>query len=88
MPQYKVPLREIRFVLHELLRAEHHYHELGRDDVNTELIDSVLDECARFAEDVVAPTNESGDRVGVRRSAGRRNCSGRKCPGRVARARD
>ncbi|MGH8134823.1 MAG: acyl-CoA dehydrogenase C-terminal domain-containing protein [Steroidobacteraceae bacterium] len=68
MPQYKVPLREIRFVLHELLRAEHHYRELGRDDVNSELIDSVLDECARFAEDVVAPTNESGDRIGVRRT--------------------
>ena len=68
MPQYKAPLREFRFVLHEVLRAEQHYRELGRDDVNTELIDSVLDECARFAEDVVAPTNESGDRIGVRRT--------------------
>ena len=68
MPQYKAPLREFRFVLHEVLRAEQHYRELGRDDVNTELIDSVIDECARFAEDVVAPTNESGDRIGVRRT--------------------
>ncbi len=68
MPQYKVPLREMRFVLHEVLRAEHHYRELGRDDVNAELIDSVLEECARFAEDVVAPTNEPGDRIGVRRT--------------------
>jgi len=68
MPQYKVPLREMRFVLHEVLRAEHHYRELGREDVNVELIDSVLEECARFAEDVVAPTNEAGDRIGVRRT--------------------
>jgi len=68
MSQYKAPLREIRFVLHEVLQAEGHYRELGRDDVNAELIDSVLDECARFAEDVVAPTREAGDRVGVRRT--------------------
>jgi alkylation response protein AidB-like acyl-CoA dehydrogenase len=68
MPQYKVPLRELRFVLHEVLRAEQHYHELGREDVNRDLIDSVLEECARFAEDVVAPTNEPGDRIGVQRS--------------------
>jgi 3-(methylsulfanyl)propanoyl-CoA dehydrogenase len=68
MPQYKVPLREFRFVLHELLRVEQHYRELGREDVNAELIDSVLEECARFAEDVIAPTNESGDRIGVKRN--------------------
>ncbi len=68
MPQYKAPLREFRFVLHEVLRAEQHYRELGREDVNTELLDSVLEECARFAEDVVAPTNQTGDLVGVRRT--------------------
>jgi alkylation response protein AidB-like acyl-CoA dehydrogenase len=68
MPRYKVPLREFRFVLHEVLRVEQHYREFGREDVTTELMDSVLDECARFAEDVVAPTNEAGDRIGVRRT--------------------
>ncbi len=67
MPAYKVPLREMRFVMHEVLQAESHYRELGREDVNAELIDSILEECARFSEDVVAPTNEPGDRVGVRR---------------------
>ncbi len=67
MPQYKAPLREIRYVLHEVLGASAHYRGLGREDVNQELIDSVLDECARFAENVVAPTNEAGDRIGVRR---------------------
>ncbi len=69
MPQYHAPLREIRYALHDVLRAEHHYRELGRDDVSRELIDSVLDECARFAENVIAPTNESGDRIGVKRES-------------------
>jgi alkylation response protein AidB-like acyl-CoA dehydrogenase len=68
MPDYKVPLREYRYVLHEVLRAEEHYRDLGRDDINAELIEGVLEGAARFAEDVVAPTNEPGDRVGVRRT--------------------
>ncbi len=68
MPVYKAPLREMRYVLHDVLHIEHHYRDLGRDDVNAELIDSVLDECAKFAENVVAPTNDAGDRVGVRRT--------------------
>lgn len=67
MPAYKVPLREIRYVLHEVLGAPAHYRALGREDVNAELIEGVLESAARFAEDVVAPTNEAGDRVGVKR---------------------
>ncbi|MGH8130270.1 MAG: acyl-CoA dehydrogenase N-terminal domain-containing protein, partial [Steroidobacteraceae bacterium] len=67
MPEYKAPLREFRYVLYDVLRVESHYRDLGRDDVNAELIDGVLEGCARFAEDVVAPTNEPGDRIGVRR---------------------
>ena len=68
MPAYKVPLREYSYVLHEVLDAEAHYRGLGREDVNAELMESVLDGAARFAEDVVAPTNEPGDRIGVRRT--------------------
>ena len=68
MPAYKVPLREFRYVLHEVLGAGAHYRALGRDDINDELIEGVLEGAARFAEDVVAPTNEAGDRVGVTRT--------------------
>jgi len=67
MPAYKAPLREFRYVLHEVLGAAAHYAALGRDDINAELIEGVLEGAARFAEDVVAPTNEAGDRIGVRR---------------------
>ena len=68
MPVYKVPLREYRYVLHEVLGVEAHYRDLGREDINHELIEGVLEGATRFAEDVVAPTNEAGDRVGVRRT--------------------
>jgi alkylation response protein AidB-like acyl-CoA dehydrogenase len=68
MPAYKAPLREFRYVLYDVLDAPAHYRALGRDDVNEELIETVLESAARFAEDVVAPTNEAGDRIGVRRT--------------------
>jgi alkylation response protein AidB-like acyl-CoA dehydrogenase len=66
MPTYQAPLRDMRYALHEVLRFDQHCADLGRADVNAELVDSVLEECARFAETVVAPTNEAGDRIGVR----------------------
>ncbi len=65
MYPYRAPLRDIRFALHEVLHASNHYAEIGRSDLNAEFIDSVLEEAARFAEGVVAPTNEPGDRIGV-----------------------
>jgi alkylation response protein AidB-like acyl-CoA dehydrogenase len=68
MPAYKAPLREFRYVLHDVLDVAARYRALGRDDINAELIEGVLEGAARFAEDVVAPTNEAGDRIGVRRT--------------------
>jgi len=52
---YAAPLRDIRFVLYEMI---------GVDD--KELIDAVLDEAARFAGEVLAPLNQSGDAEGAR----------------------
>ncbi|MGA1079437.1 MAG: acyl-CoA dehydrogenase C-terminal domain-containing protein [Steroidobacteraceae bacterium] len=66
MQTYNAPLREIHFALHEVLHAAHHYQELGRADLDREFMDSVLEGAARFAEEVVAPTNQPGDEVGAR----------------------
>ena len=71
MYPYAAPLRDIRYALHEVLHAGNHYAELGREEVNAEFIDSVLEGAARFAEEVVAPTNEPGDRIGVRLEDGK-----------------
>ena len=54
MPAYKAPLREFRYVLHDVLGATAHYRALGRDDINVELVEGVLESAARFAEDVLA----------------------------------
>lgn len=65
MTPYKAPLRDIRFVTQELLNYEKHYQSLPDcDEVSLELFDSILDEIAKFAEEVVAPLNAVGDQVG------------------------
>jgi alkylation response protein AidB-like acyl-CoA dehydrogenase len=66
MHAYKAPLRDMRFVVHEVLELSAHYRTLGRDDVTVDLMDSVMEEGARFAEEVLAPTNPTGDLAGVR----------------------
>jgi alkylation response protein AidB-like acyl-CoA dehydrogenase len=62
---YQAPVRELRFVLDELLgvgslAALPRYQEFSSD-----LAASVIDEAARFAQDVLAPINRVGDSSGA-----------------------
>jgi hypothetical protein len=68
---YRAPLRDIRFVVHEVLDFEDHYRSFGRDDLSRELLESILEEGARFAEQILAPTNRVGDEHGLVFEAGR-----------------
>ena len=61
MYEYRAPRREFQFVVDEVLEAEQVLRTLGRDDVGRELIDSVIEEGARFAENVLSPLNWAGD---------------------------
>ena len=65
MSSYKAPLDEIRFTLYDVLGVETLYATLpGGDALNRELFDAVLDEGAKFVEQVLAPLNASGDAEG------------------------
>ncbi|MCK2169451.1 acyl-CoA dehydrogenase N-terminal domain-containing protein, partial [Thalassospira xiamenensis] len=64
MPEYKVPLRDMRFVLNEVLDLDAHYARLGLEEVNSELLNAFLEEGAKFAENELAPLNRSGDEEG------------------------
>ena len=61
---YKAPLRDMRFVLHELFDVAAHCELLG-NGLDRELIDGVLEEGARYAGEVVSPLNRNGDEEGV-----------------------
>ena len=67
MSTYKAPLRDMQFVMQDLLNLEKHYQSLPAcEEVNQELIDAVLGEASRFSEEVVAPLNAVGDEAGCR----------------------
>ncbi|MCE3284580.1 MAG: putative dehydrogenase [Steroidobacteraceae bacterium] len=65
MYSYRAPLRDIRFVVHEVLDFEENYRAYGREELTRDLLEGILEEGARFAEDVLAPTNRVGDEHGL-----------------------
>ena len=66
---YRAPLREMRFVLEELLGAGSLSASALLADYSDELARSVLEEAARFAETVLDPLNRPGDTHGARWTA-------------------
>jgi alkylation response protein AidB-like acyl-CoA dehydrogenase len=65
MPQYRAPLRDIQFVLHELLEVEKHYDTLeSSKGLGRETVDELLGAVGKFAEQVLSPLNRSGDEEG------------------------
>ncbi len=66
---YQAPLRELRFVLDELLGTQSLAGSRGLEDYSSELAGQVLGEAARFAESVLEPLNQSGDKEGAHWSA-------------------
>src|SRR5882724_60271 len=63
---YRTPLRELRFVLDELLQCQALAHFPGLADYSSDVAEAILGEAARFAETVLDPINRSGDEQGVR----------------------
>ncbi len=65
MGDYKVPVRDMQFVMNELLDFEGHYERLGKGDVaSPDLVAAIIEEGAKFAENVLAPLNAVGDKEG------------------------
>jgi 3-(methylthio)propanoyl-CoA dehydrogenase len=63
---YRAPLRELRFVIEELLGAAQLASCPGLAEYSDELAVSVLEEAARFAQSVLDPLNKPGDTEGAR----------------------
>ena len=67
---YTAPLRDMQFVLHELLDIESAYKEIPRHaEASRELVDQVLEEGGKFCAEVLEPINRSGDEEGCTREA-------------------
>jgi alkylation response protein AidB-like acyl-CoA dehydrogenase len=67
---YRAPLKELRFVLEQLLEVQQLSQFERYREYSSELTGSILEQAARFAEEVLAPINALGDRVGAQFSDG------------------
>lgn len=65
MPQYNPPLRDMQFVLHELLNVADELKMLPpHAETDADTINAVLEEGGKFAAEVIFPLNRGGDETG------------------------
>ena len=65
MPDYKAPLRDMRFLMDEVFDYPATYAAIGAVDATPDLVGAILEEGAKFCEQVLAPLNRSGDEEGA-----------------------
>ena len=67
MTTYKAPVRDINFVINELLDYQKHYTQVpGGEEATPDMVDAIIGEAAKFAEEVLAPLNQPGDEHGCK----------------------
>ncbi|WP_104202374.1 acyl-CoA dehydrogenase C-terminal domain-containing protein [Billgrantia saliphila] len=65
MPDYQAPLRDLRFVMDEMLDFPAHYARLpAGEEASPDVVAAILEEGARFSREVLLPLNQSGDQEG------------------------
>ena len=65
MPAYKAPLGDMRFLLDEVFDYPAHYAGLSNGgDADPDTVSAILEECARYCEEVLSPLYASGDAEG------------------------
>ncbi|SEK55923.1 hypothetical protein SAMN05216262_101662 [Colwellia chukchiensis] len=67
MADYQVPLKDMNFLLYDVFNAEKLWQSLPTlaERVDRETADAILQECAKIAEQEIAPLSRNGDEVGV-----------------------
>ncbi len=64
MSTYLAPLRDMQFILNEIAGLEEICALPGNEECSVDLVESILDEAAKFATGVLDPINRAGDSTG------------------------
>jgi hypothetical protein len=71
MTRYKAPLRDMRFLISEVLDYPTHYQSLSNGaEATPETVAAILEGAATICEEVFAPLNLSGDEEGSGHGSG------------------
>ena len=66
MPAYSAPVDDMRFVLHEVVGVDELQQIPGYEETGPQIVETILQEGGRFASEVLAPLNRTGDEQGCR----------------------
>jgi hypothetical protein len=69
MPSYKAPVADVLFILNDVLEVQKYGNLPGFADATPDVVEAVLGEGAKIAEEVLAPLNAVGDKQGCTRHA-------------------
>ena len=68
MPRYSAPVRDMQFLLHDVLEIEKYDNLPGFSDAPRDVVDQILESGAKFSEEVLFPLNKIGDEQGCIRN--------------------
>ncbi|MEH2511784.1 acyl-CoA dehydrogenase [Nitrobacteraceae bacterium AZCC 1564] len=67
MPIYKAPVEDINFLLNDVFQIDRYNNLPGFSDASADVREAILDEAAKFSEQVLQPLNSVGDLEGCKR---------------------
>ncbi len=71
MPTYSAPVKDIKFLLHDYFNLQQYNNMPAFAEATPDLLDAILDEAAKGAENIYQPLNLSGDEQGCRLEDGK-----------------
>ena len=67
MPTYRAPVKDMTFLLHDVLKMERYANLPGFEDATPDLVAAILEEGGKLCENVLQPINQTGDHEGCTR---------------------
>lgn len=69
MPRYDAPVRDMQFIMHDVLSIQNYSNLPGFSEASPDIVDQILEEGGKFAKEVLFPLNKIGDEQGCIRNS-------------------